>query len=1137
MSAVLQQAMSWVQAIPNASSQSPSDPSSGAHRKAQSQDTGTAFQRLPDHVLDLILVYADPETFASLAVLNRQWRSKASSSLFYAFHLAKIDSEKGKGPYYEDLKDENFGKLKSLLARQVTSNLMAAYRPRQHRYKLVCPSSLSSTAVPHGEAFSFSASPSNSRIVIFSSTLMCIFKPTSRSIELERSFKIPRRPTAVAINDEGRALAILSPEWSLNVYSLGDGPAERRSSFVLEEAGKAIALSPDSGVIVVSEKHGLEILSLAHDSSQSPRRKIATHEFDHVCFTDAGTTIIGSSVKSTTNCTTVVTVEEPITEAMGEDISQQKLAHLWTTQPLFPSTFSQTTHAIPVPGDVERLVAYDTQAKTFGILNTHEVRFSQPLVPAPMDEASFATMLPTIDPVNGVLAVAFREAGLYLARLPRHEGKQAEQDFELDVQHQLFSRPFNALKWIAQEEDCPTSTSRSLLALRSSTSEPDEESESEKSTDSAEIVVLEYAYHASVEPSLESTIDLSSVPSESLEQADSPTLDQVEETRHLLTAQSKRRPKNPPVARSVTSAGRRKLKRKNSSRTGQTGPQVEPLAPEEVHLDDPYTPSEPRSRATLQRAATAGARRPRTTPRGNSVIRGSDGRQEIPDESDADNWVFPPPQYSKDADKDLPEGLQRTLLPAQRMDTPEFTNSSPNLLLNSDDPGNSTPQQPEPPLSVPRQRPRTGSRPMTAIQNARHSMVGGVQDIRRAFGGPLETAKAGEEEVAQERYSSAPTASRSQTMTADWSRVSTWGLNRTAAQNPRPLSSHIDSSHGSRSFPGRSRLKRPQSMFSSSTGPQPLDTSKTSSVPPHSVESPALPSPSQVERLHRRHHSGSISSARSDSGDVIPRSAFGARRQASGPSAPQSPWSSQLMLTSVAEAEPGAASGAGGGTFAASNGDATHPRLRNETNEQDTVSGAQEPLPPSSDEDSKENNAVQFDNGKENTDSDSRATRRLSRHLHSRRLSTIQSMTSLMSSARSAIGGSEGGESSKRHKSDSRGRNEDGIASSSNNREGTSGSGVQRSQSRKLQRGNSGKVQPSNSKRLQRGNGKVQRGNSKLQREPSTRVQKPANGGVRDARADQSNQLSTKAKKPVGKSLKDFRTKVKVALMNNLRTA
>lgn len=99
---------------------------------------------------------------------------------------------------------------------------------------------------------------------------------------------------------------------------------------------------------------------------------------------------------------------------------------------------------------------------------------------------------------------------------------------------------------------------------------------------------------------------------------------------------------------------------------------------EEVEaLDAPYSHTGPRSISTIRRAATAAAnhrRRNPTTASGAPIeYRRADGRNEHPHESDADNWVPPPPPYQKEDPGEAPAFLRHSIAPvpgvAQANDT------------------------------------------------------------------------------------------------------------------------------------------------------------------------------------------------------------------------------------------------------------------------------------------------------------------------------------------------------------------------------------------------------------------------------------------------------------------------------------
>lgn len=85
-------------------------------------------------------------------------------------------------------------------------------------------------------------------------------------------------------------------------------------------------------------------------------------------------------------------------------------------------------------------------------------------------------------------------------------------------------------------------------------------------------------------------------------------------------------------------------------------------------FDGPYSHTAPRSRTSLYRSATAVAdhrqRNPaRIVEQGRVAYRRADGRGEIPHESDADNWVPPPPPYTAKSDIPLPEHLRMSIMP------------------------------------------------------------------------------------------------------------------------------------------------------------------------------------------------------------------------------------------------------------------------------------------------------------------------------------------------------------------------------------------------------------------------------------------------------------------------------------------
>jgi hypothetical protein len=100
-------------------------------------------------------------------------------------------------------------------------------------------------------------------------------------------------------------------------------------------------------------------------------------------------------------------------------------------------------------------------------------------------------------------------------------------------------------------------------------------------------------------------------------------------------------------------------------------------------LDAPYAHGSPRSGTTLRRAATAAAINRQLHPtrivaQEHIQYRRADGREEHPHESDADNWVPPPPPYTRDPVAPLPEHLRNAVLAGAALNSP-----APNIRRSS----------------------------------------------------------------------------------------------------------------------------------------------------------------------------------------------------------------------------------------------------------------------------------------------------------------------------------------------------------------------------------------------------------------------------------------------------------------------
>ena len=1026
-----------------------------------------------------VLVVADPETFASLSMINRKWHSKSNSSLLYAFHLTQLHStEDTQKEKWEHFKSQPLRQLKGYLAKDATTNLFAAYRPQVTRYNLVTPNTVSCNAAPHGETFTYTLSPSADRVAVSSSAFVTVLRIADARPVIEHHLKVQQRPTALALSDDGHVLAVVSPEWKLNIYNTYDGvPSYHLSrSLLLEAPVKSLALSLGNAVVAVAEGDGLELFSLVEGVSEGCRRKITCNEAESVTFDNNGMVIVSGSIGSSTSCTTVVSVEEPISPSDShEESHRDRLAHLWTTQPLFPKTFSRTTHAVTVPNDPDFLVAYDAPAKVFALLDCNSNNFIRQVASFPRGTPLLRVAGPAFNKSGETFAIATDDIQLFISRLSRDQPHSSS--FQRQQRLVESCGQISALRWLRRGSGAYQTL---LAAFPEALSQNGHLNESGESAVCGSLVFFDFAYHPVVLETPTENINLPEEPSGKLEEDRTPDEDVGLARRHLSIRAAQRYGETPP-ARLDDPADQGTLSEDQRTLQGMAQgfiniePSIEPLSPEEIHLDDPYQPDQPRPRATLQRAATAAARqvRPRSMPT-EAVIRQAGDPRELPDESDADNWVPPPPQYAP-GPENVPEEQSQSWPSAQEpqdrqaqagqqepqerqeratSNLSRYTSTStPNLLSHRSN-------EPEPPIPTPRKR---ADRTKSSISNVRNNFMGGIQDFRRAVSGPFEFDLAARHRREFPDLESRPEPP-SRPMTADFMRTLDLRSAHSGIPNARPRSA-ANALDQSQSSGRRSVLRRPATLYGiTSTGrlftrsvskPEPLTITPFSVAQP---ESPSVPSPTQLESLHRRHHSGSISSLRSESGTIAPRAAVGAhRRTGTGMGSPQS---SQILLTSVNEAEPVPA------VQPYVNG-STNPSL-NALNQTQKVAGAdkqRESIPRSSNANRNRSpgnipEARPRQRPSSRLDTDSRRD--------SRRLSAFQNVASIVSSARSkstdrvnSLTKGFGGKLRPQKSSDQL-----------NNTSSTTSSAFAVGNVRRM---------PSR---------KLQRGNSKLQRESSTRVQK-----------------------------------------------
>lgn len=173
-------------------------------------------------------------------------------------------------------------------------------------------------------------------------------------------------------------------------------------------------------------------------------------------------------------------------------------------------------------------------------------------------------------------------------------------------------------------------------------------------------------------------------------------------------------------------------------------------------LDAPYSHASPRSTTTLRRAATAAAVNRRLNPRianGEPVVyRRADGRGELPHESDADNWVPPPPPYQPEDPATLPSFLRRPAVAPLPSPVRPFTSIGPTQ--SPAWPGQFSPRN----QAAQAENAGFPARLRTASDSTTYSSVQHVGDIPRPSSTPSAMPTEAEQEM-DDLYDVSPTAS------------------------------------------------------------------------------------------------------------------------------------------------------------------------------------------------------------------------------------------------------------------------------------------------------------------------------------------------------------------------------------------
>ncbi|EAQ92726.1 hypothetical protein CHGG_00961 [Chaetomium globosum CBS 148.51] len=636
-----------------------------------------AFERLPDEIIQQILQVTDANGFASLALLNSKWRSVAQQAHLYAHHLASCPSyAMSHGAPPQVTSDDDLPRLRRLFAREVKRNLFEAYlRPNQTVIKVIS-NSISSSSCPGGEGIQFSPSPKGHHLLAYNSSRIHVIDLRTPEIAVKREFKILRRPAATCINDEGTTLAVLLTEMEVDIYDLNQTPPKRTHSMILDHSPRAIALSPCGSVLAAAYEGGIEVSSINPGALATDRRAVkcdGNGKYEEAAWTFTydrsfetfravriddlrnGTTYFTGPVPSPNSQARLIPCTLPAASYSGDLVSagfQGKEIWLYGVP--------EDLDAVPEPPNV----SVENGSNVNG-LSRHS---SGPSVRSSIriQENSDSVRVPQWQ----ILCDKLRNTFVAGSKIGELEG-------------------INTVKFVADFADSSVKE-RLLVAARGvapNISVTDEEGID--FVDGGRITIMDFDYSVTNGTTTECTIEVGTEEGpEVLEEEHRDMATEVAIVRRRTVAQN-RGSRHAVAMRSATTAAR-PPPLPSQSPTQPDGDEDDPLVPrrigsgphqnveptaageetesqtieEQEALDAPYAHASPRSGTTLRRAATAAANNrrlhPSATTSGHIVYRRADGRAEHPHESDADNWVPPPPPYQKDDPGDLPSFLRHT---------------------------------------------------------------------------------------------------------------------------------------------------------------------------------------------------------------------------------------------------------------------------------------------------------------------------------------------------------------------------------------------------------------------------------------------------------------------------------------------
>jgi hypothetical protein len=547
--------------------------------------------------------------------------------------------------------------------------------------------SASASALPDG--FDFNISRKGQYVAVYSASNIWLIQTVHLPRLFARTLQVKRKPIAIDITEDGFLLAVLSRPSQVDLYEIhgeqGDQIKMRRTVQLVHEA-TSLVLSPDARILITGNKFGIEVVAVFPDAPTTARRTLSGPAGDALEFSDDGRTLLitGYARKSDSSALFVLPglYDGPLDEE-GAPIPQPPEA-VWTGSVLFPETARIARQATLLPdadtGTFNELFAFNAEEDSWGIYDIACQRFTQRKMFLPdhqrwtrsefVDDA-----MPAVSPNADLAAVALRMRGttnIWVYEVPGWEYKPNEKSMGEAPIQPCFCIPIPKLGAHAYQEICALrwvkvgqNIQRLVAVGNSNTAQTENDVPDASMGSKGVIIVLDFDRTNPVgaaAPLISKTeYDLDPLcPGEVLPEGSIDFNQEVELMRTRTIAQ-RRAQDQASGARRSSRSGSSSVQRSRTTVRPPPMADEEELTAEEAQavFESPYDNQQPRSHMSLARAATVAAVSPanrrhlRALPFRPLEYRRADGsgRREIPHESDADNWVPPPPAYTAKAEE------------------------------------------------------------------------------------------------------------------------------------------------------------------------------------------------------------------------------------------------------------------------------------------------------------------------------------------------------------------------------------------------------------------------------------------------------------------------------------------------------